>query len=392
MIILTINSGSSSLKYSIYQMENRKILAKGLVERIGLSNPHISHNSEAKEIKEQIKCNNHEDAISYVLNFFNLHEVDAVAHRVVHGGERFQKEVIIDTKVESEIENLSELAPLHNPANLIGIRACQKMLPDIPHVAIFDTSFHNTIPEYAFRYAIPAKWHIEKSFRRYGFHGTSVEFVTSRTIEILGLENSRRIIVLHLGNGASITAVRNGESIDTSMGLTPLEGLIMGTRSGDIDPGLILAMMRSQKMSVDQIDQELNTKSGLLGITGKFRDMREIQINAQEGNSAAQLAIQMAVYRIQKYIGAYFVALGGLDAIVFTGGIGERSSYFRNSIVKGLGSLGILLDHSKNKTSDGEEEEIISSLESKTQVLVIPTNEEYMMALKTLKLLAIESK
>jgi acetate kinase len=373
-------------------MKDGHLFAKGLVERIGLKEPHISHNSEGTEIKEQIDCKNHEDAIKYVLNLFNLLDINAVAHRVVHGGEKFRKEVIINLEVENQIEKLSELAPLHNPSNLIGIRACRNHLPEIPHVAVFDTSFHSTIPEYAYRYAIPKKWYEEYSFRRYGFHGTSVEYVTSRTFNILGSVNSKRMIVLHLGNGASITAVHNGKSIDTSMGLTPLEGLIMGTRSGDIDPGLIPAMMRSEEMSVNQIDQELNSKSGFLGITGKFRDMREIQISSQKGNHAAQLAIQMAVYRIQKYIGAYFITLGGLDALVFTGGIGERSPYFRDLVVRGIDSVGAFLDTSKNENAKGDEEEIISSEESKVGVLVIPTNEEYMMALKTLNLLKIDNK
>jgi acetate kinase len=371
-------------------MEKGDLLAKGLVERIGLPNAQISHSSNGEDIKKQINCDTHEDAITYVLKLLESVEVNAVAHRVVHGGEKFQKEIIIDLEVETQIEKLSELAPLHNPANLIGIQACRKQLAEIPHIAVFDTSFHNTIPEYAYRYAIPRKWYIENSFRRYGFHGTSVEYITNRTFNILGLKNSERLIVLHLGNGASITAVRNGNSIDTSMGLTPLEGLIMGTRSGDIDPGLIPAMIRSKNMTVDEIYHELNSKSGLLGITEKYRDMRDIQISALEGNHEAQLAIEMAVYRIQKYIGGYFIILGGLDAIVFTGGIGERSSSFRELIGEGLQSIGVFLEPSKNKEANGEGDEIISSSESKVQVLVIPTNEEYMMALKTLDLLKKE--
>jgi acetate kinase len=370
-------------------MEDQQLIAKGIVERIGLSNSHISHYNKGKNVEKQIECSNHEDAISYVLNIFSSVDVNAVAHRVVHGGEKFPKEVIIDVKVENEIEKLSELAPLHNPANLIGIRSCKKQLPDIPHIAVFDTSFHKTIPEYAYQYAISRKWYEKYSFRRYGFHGTSVEYVTKRTFNILGSDNSKRIIILHLGNGASITAVHNGKSIDTSMGLTPLEGLIMGTRSGDIDPGLILAMMRSETMSVNQINQELNSKSGLLGITGKSRDMREIHNSAQEGNHDAQLAIQMAVYRIQKYIGAYFVTLGGLNALVFTGGIGERSPYFRDLVTRKLESIGLFLDTSKNETAKGDKEEIISNEKSKVDVIVIPTNEEYLMALKTLNLLDI---
>ena len=371
-------------------MEKGELLATGLVERIGFPNPQISHSSRGEKVTTQIKCNNHEDAIIYVLKLLNSIDVNAVAHRVVHGGEKFRKEIIIDLEVEAQIEKLSELAPLHNPANLIGIRSCKKQLPKIPHIAVFDTSFHNTIPEYAYRYAIPSRWYTENSFRRYGFHGTSVEFVTGRTFNILGSGKCQRIIVLHLGNGASITAVREGMSIDTSMGLTPLEGLIMGTRSGDIDPGLITAMIRSENMSVEQIDKELNSNSGLLGITEKYRDMRDIQIAAKQGNQAAVLAIQMAVYRIQKYIGAYFIILGGLDAIVFTGGIGERSSYLRELVVERLRSIGVLLERSENIKAINNEEMIISSRDSKIQVLVIPTNEEYMMATKTENLLKKE--
>ncbi len=370
-------------------MESEQLLAKGLVERIGLSNSQIVHNGEDKELKKEISCKNHEDALDYVLKFFNLEDIAAVAHRVVHGGEEFRKEVVIDNEIENQIKNLSELAPLHNPANLMGIRASKKKLPKIPHIAVFDTSFHNTIPEYAFQYAISRKWYEKYSYRRYGFHGTSVEYVTNRAIDKLESENCKRIIVLHLGNGASVTAIYDGKSVDTSMGLTPLEGLIMGTRSGDLDPGIMLAMMRSENLSIDQIDYELNSQSGFLGITGRFRDMRDIQSRAQSGHSKEQLAIQMAVYRIQKYIGAYSVVLGGLDVIIFTGGIGERSPYFRELIMDGLGSLGVILDSSSNKEAIGEEETTISANNSQVQVLVIPTNEEYLMALKSQKLLEL---
>ncbi len=368
-------------------MEKEQLIAKGLVERIGLPEPKIYHKSKEEEVTKVISCATHEEAVDYVLTFFDINTIKAVAHRVVHGGEQFRRELIIDTEVESQIEKLSKLAPLHNPANLIGIRASKKKLTAIPHIAVFDTSFHATIPEYAYRYAISGKWYEENSFRRYGFHGTSIEYVTNRTRSLLSLKKSKKLIVLHLGNGASVTAVYDGKSIDTSMGLTPLEGLIMGTRSGDIDPGLILAMMRSGNLTIDQIDQELNSRSGLLGITGNFRDMRDIQESALKGSHSAELAVQMAAYRIRKYIGAYLIALGGLDAIVFTGGIGERSSYFRRLIVKGLNSIDVSIDISKNEGANGEEEVIISSSESKIEVVVIPTDEEYMMALKTKNLL-----
>jgi acetate kinase len=262
------------------------------------------------------------------------------------------------------------------------IRICRQLLPEIPHIAVFDTAYHKTIPDYAFQYAIPSEWYKKRKFRRYGFHGTSVEYVVTRMKSFLGNLDNTRLIVLHLGNGASITAVRNGMSIDTSMGMTPLEGLVMGTRSGDIDPGVILAMQRTEELSVDQVDQILNKKSGLFGITNGLRDMRDVENSAQEGNQHARLALKITAYRIQKYIGAYFTILGGLDAIVFTGGIGEKSSHFRQIILDGLSALGVKIDSKLNNVAVHGKEEKISSTESQVQVFVIPTNEELMMALK----------
>ena len=396
MLILTINSGSSSLKYSLYETEGFKLLTVGIVERIGLNKPLISYKQNGYEIEKEIECKDHREALEIVLTqlmfseeplIHTLAEVYTVVHRVVHGGERFMKDTIIDDKIESSIEELSLLAPLHNPPNLQGIQACKQLIPNVPHVAVFDTAFHNTIPDYAFRYAIPTEWYDKNKFRRYGFHGTSVEYVTQRAVKLLGNEKSRRLIVLHLGNGASITAVKNGKSIDTSMGLTPLEGLIMGTRSGDLDPGLILAMIRRNKLTVDQIDHLLNKESGLLGLTGKFRDMREIEKSAKSGDPLALLALEMASYRIKKYIGAYYTILGGLDAIVFTAGIGEKSSHFREMILGGLEVLGIFLDKVKNSEAVIKGVEIsISRSESRVKVILIPTNEELMMAQKAFEL------
>jgi len=397
LLILTINSGSSSLKYSLYETEGFKLLTLGRVERIGLTKSLILYKKDNCEIKKEIECNNHREALEMVLRQLmsskeplirTLNDVYTVVHRVVHGGERFMEDTIISDEIELIIKELSVLAPLHNPPNLQGIQACRKLLPKVPHVAVFDTAFHNTIPDYAFRYAIPTKWYNKNKFRRYGFHGTSVEYVSQRAVAFLGVKNSKRLIVLHLGNGASITAVRDGRSIDTSMGLTPLEGLIMGTRSGDLDPGLILAMMRSKNLTVDQIDHLLNNESGLLGLTGKFRDMRDIETSAKSGDPLALLTIEMASYRIKKYIGAYYTILGGLDAIIFTAGIGENSAHFREMIMDGLEVLGAFLDAEKNSEAVTRNEEIsISRSDSKIEVLLIPTNEELMMAQKAFNLI-----
>lgn len=397
MLILTINSGSSSLKYSLYEMEGFRLLVQGSVDKIGLKHPCMSYTEDDHEIKKDIECGNHSEAIELILKSLissekpfirTLSDVYAVVHRVVHGGERLMEDTIINDEVESIIEKLSELAPLHNPPNLQGIQACRKLLPNVPHVAVFDTAFHNTIPDYAFRYAIPSEWYNKNKFRRYGFHGTSVEYVSQRAISFLGVQNKSRIIVLHLGNGASVTAVKDGKSIDTSMGLTPLEGLIMGTRSGDLDPGLILAMIRSKKLTVNQLDHILNKESGLLGLTGKFRDMRDIEAIAKSGDPLALLTLEMASYRIKKYIGAYYTILGGLDAIIFTAGIGEKSAHFRAMVMKGLEVLGVFLDEEKNTQVVARTElTSISGSNSKIEVLVIATNEELMMAQKGFNLI-----
>ncbi|MHA1331215.1 MAG: acetate/propionate family kinase, partial [Candidatus Hodarchaeales archaeon] len=315
-------------------------------------------------------------------------EIEAVGHRVVHGGEEFVNSTVIDTKVVDTIERLSSLAPLHNPHNLSGIKAARKALPNIPHVAVFDTAFHQTLPEYAYRYAIPNDWYIKEKFRKYGFHGTSHYYVSQKAISLLkemGIE-AKRIITVHLGNGASITAIRNGKSIDTSMGLTPLEGLVMGTRSGDIDPGAVLALM--QKLSLKDVDRLLNKQSGFLGLTEVTNDMRDIEKSYSQGDEKAILAVKLAAYRVKKYIGAYFAILGGLDAIVFTAGIGENSHLFRSEILKGLECLGIEIDKMANeKVCGGKETKEISSRTSKVKVLVIPTNEELVMAQEVVKVL-----
>lgn len=394
--ILTINSGSSSIKFSVYDTHEQNILLKGIVERIGVSNSAFVHFKDEETIIEEIDCPDHAKAIAYILEFVQASkEIDfeyftqrgAVAHRVVHGGEEFINPILIDKKVEKRIIELYGFAPLHNPANYEGIHFCKKFLPNIPHIAVFDTGFHNTLPEKAFYYAVPSEWYEKKKIRRYGFHGTSVEYVVRRTREKLGKTNSRKLIVLHLGNGSSITAVKDGKSIDTSMGFTPLEGLIMGTRSGDIDPGIIIASIREEKLDIEQIDEILNKKSGFLGITDQYRDMRDIVSAFKSGDKKAKLALEMAAYRIQKYIGAYYTILHGLDAIIFTAGIGENSSHFRSMILEGLEVLGVSYSPSANRDAIHNREVIISTPESKVQILVIPTNEEIMMAQKTESLL-----
>ena len=386
-----MNTGSSSVKFSVCKIDERKMLIKGQIEKIGIENSFIHFKKEFEEVKRKIECKNHTKAVKYILNLLNspeikalssINDINAVVHRVVHGGEKLVADTIITNEIEKIIEELCPLAPLHNPSNLEGIRICRQLLPEIPHIAVFDTAYHKTIPEYAYHYAIPSKWYLERKFRRYGFHGTSVEYVVDRAKTILKNHNINNLIVLHLGNGASVTAVRDGKSIDTSMGMTPLEGLIMGTRSGDIDPGVVIAMQRNEGLSIDQVDEVLNKDSGLFGVTNGFRDMRDIEKRAEEGDKSAQLAIQMSVYRVQKYIGAYFTILGGLDAIIFTGGIGERSYKFRQMVLEGLIALGVDINLKQNESAIHGEEAIISSSESKVQVIVVPTNEELMMAIK----------
>jgi len=370
----------------------------GMVQRIGITGSFLLQKCGKIEYKESFTCENHKIAIKKILDLLvspdsgplrSLDVINAAGHRVVHGGEEFVRSVIIDKEVENTIDKLAVLAPLHNPSNLLGIRAAKEVLPAIPHVAVFDTAFHQSIPEHAYRYAIPGKWYRTSGIRRYGFHGTSHNYVTKRASKLLGKKVIEpKIISLHLGNGSSAAAVKNGQSIDTSMGLTPLEGLIMGTRSGDIDPGAVLYMMREGKMSPDEIDRVLNRESGFTGITGSMSDLRDIIDAANKGDEKAGLALAMAAYRIRKYIGAYTVSLGGLDAIVFTAGIGENSPLFRKLVLENLSFLGITLDDEANTMAVGGSKEIvISTSRSKVRVFVIPTNEELAMAQEVQKVI-----
>lgn len=371
--IVVLNAGSSSLKYQLIDIETKTVLASGLVERIG-----------EKEVKD------HSVALEYVKKTLNetgfledWNELGGIGHRVVHGGEDFHEPTVIDEHVIEKIRSLSSLAPLHNPANLLGIEVSLKLAPNVPQVAVFDTAFHQTIPEHSYMYALPYKMYEKYGVRRYGFHGTSHHYVSSQAAKFLKKDLSEcNFISLHLGNGSSITAVKNGKSIDTSMGMTPLEGLIMGTRSGDLDPQILIYLATELKMSIEEIDVMLNKKSGLLGISG-MSDMREIE---ESSDKKAKLALKMVVYRLKKYIGSYAVALGRVDALIFTGGIGEHSETIRKDVCDKLDILGIGIDLDKNENVKKDIVEI-STDESRSKILVISTNEELEIAIQTQKTL-----
>ena len=389
MKVLVLNAGSSSLKFTLYAMANEQVLAKGLVERLGLENPQLIYkHSDGREIRETLTIKNHTEALRSICAkltdkevgvLSSLSEVQAVGHRVVHGGEKATRPVLIDDEVKDVIRECFALAPLHNPPNLSGIEACEKNFPNIPNVAVFDTAFHQTMQPEAFLYAVPYELYEKYGIRRYGFHGTSHHFVANATGEFLGRKmEDLRLITCHLGNGCSMAAIRNGKVIDTTMGMTPLEGLVMGTRCGDIDPAVVLRLIELG-MSGAEIDQTLNKKSGLLGISGFSSDMRDIIKAAGEGNEKAVRAKRMFALRVVKYIGSYFTLLHGADAIVFTGGVGEYSIPMRKEIVGELAALGITLDEAKNAEAFGKRG-VISTADSKCKVLVMPTDEELMIA------------
>lgn len=391
MKVLVINCGSSSLKYQLINMEDESVLAKGLVERIGIEGSVLTHkvNGEKNIIKQPMK--DHKVAIKLVLNALvdknygvikDMSEISAVGHRVVHGGEKYAKSVLIDDEVIKAIEDCIKLAPLHNGPNLIGINACKELMPDTPMVAVFDTAFHQTLPDYAYTYAVPYELYEKYGVRKYGFHGTSHRFVSREAAKMLGKDiKSLKTITCHLGNGGSICAVKNGESIDTSMGFTPLAGICMGTRCGDIDPAVVPFLQKTADMSVDEVDALMNKKSGILGISGISSDFRDIISAADKGDKRAKLALDVFFYRVKSVIGAYAAVLDGVDCIVFTAGFGENSSYARETICSGLGYLGIKIDKKKNDVA-GEPAEI-SADDSKVKVLCIPTNEELMIARDT---------
>ena len=393
MNILVLNCGSSSIKYQLFDMEKEFALAKGMISRIGMSGAVLSHKPfDRPEVKVSGEILDHIQATNYVISILlsanhgvikDRSEIHAIGHRVVHGGERFTESVLITEEVLAEIRNLIDLAPLHNPHNIRGIQACNKTLPGIPQVAVFDTAFHHRMPPHAYVYGIPYVMYKKYGIRRYGFHGPSHSYVSHRAAAVLGKPiEELKMITCHLGNGASVCAVDRGASIDTSMGFTPLEGLLMGTRCGDMDPAVILHVMGREELSLHEANTLLNKHSGLIGVSGVSSDMREIIEAANAGHSNAKLALDMYCYRLKKYIGSYTVAMGGLDAIIFTAGVGENSPEVGELTCQGLGFLGIELDKGKNETTIGKEVDI-SSDNSRVRVLAIPTNEELVIARDT---------
>ncbi|MFH1825722.1 MAG: acetate kinase [bacterium] len=371
MIILALNCGSSSLKYKLYLWEKRQTLANGAIERIGLPEGCPDHKTALNQVIEALTSG--EEAV-----LKSIQEISAVGHRVVHGGEKFKSSVLINDEVVAAIRSVQDLAPLHNPHNIAGIEAAKDILPEAPQIAVFDTAFHQTMPEHSFLYPVPYEWYGMYGVRRYGFHGTSHLYVSRRAAVLLKKKPTEtNLITMHIGNGVSITAVEKGVSVDTSMGLTPLEGAVMGTRSGNIDPGIILFMIEKEGFYVEEIDSILNKKSGLLGITGKYMDRRDIDKAAAAGDQRSQFAQDIEAYRLKKYIGTYLAALGNVDAVVFTAGAGEKNWKMRERVLSGLEGLGIKLDKQRNeKAMGGFREEEISADDSPIKVLVIPTDEE----------------
>jgi len=387
--VLVINSGSSSLKYQLIESDSERVLAKGLIERIGQPAGMLSHSTPEGEWRTEPPMPDHDAAFAAMVDSFSEHgpditrgTIEAVGHRVVHGGARFFAPTVVTEQVERDIDELAEYAPLHNPANLAGIRAAGKAFPGVPQVAIFDTAFHQSMPPEAYTYAIDEATASRYRIRRYGFHGTSHKYVSERAADFLGLPLERsRTIVLHLGNGASACAVENGRSVDTSMGFTPLQGLVMGTRSGDLDPAVVFQLARFGGLSLDELDELLNKKSGMLGLTGTA-DMRDVIAKAASGDEAAARAFEVYCYRVKHYVGAYLAVLGGADAIVFTAGVGENAAQVRAQALAGLAGLGIEIDPARNDARD-RGERVISTAASNVAVLVIPTNEELEIARQT---------
>ena len=398
MKILVLNCGSSSIKYKLYDMEGEKVLAQGGVERIGLDGAFIKvtlPNGEKRQIMHDMP--DHKKGVNVVFKALldpemgalkSLDEIDAVGHRIVQGGDKFNQSMLVDKSVEDGIEELCDLAPVHNAGHLKGIRAVDALMPKTPQVVVFDNAFHSTMPDYAYLYAIPYELYEKYHVRRYGFHGTSHRYVSKRVCEILGLDQAdSKVITCHIGNGASIAAVLNGKVVDTSMGLTPLAGVMMGSRSGDIDPSAVTYLMEKLNMTPHEMSDFLNKKSGVLGITGISSDMRDVEAAANEGNERAVLALKMYAYRVKKYIGSYAAAMGGVDAVVFTAGVGENQTGLRADICRGLEFLGIEIDEAVNATVRGREA-VISSPSSRVKVVVVPTDEEIVIARDTQALVA----
>jgi acetate kinase len=402
MKILVLNCGSSSIKYQFFSLERNALIAKGIVEKIGMKGSFLKHEKEdGQKVMFEGEILDHKIGIEYILGVLSsakhgcvkkLEEISAVGHRVVHGGELFTESKLVNDDVIQALEKYTELAPLHNPPNLKGIYGIQSLIPSIPQVAVFDTAFHTSMPKHAYMYAIPYALYKKYGIRRYGFHGTSHRYVSARACEILGEERSGlKIITCHLGNGASVCAIKDGISVDTSMGFTPLEGLIMGTRSGDIDMGAVAYIMDKEKIGTKSASTLFNKHSGLLGISGMSSDMREIREAANNGDERALLAIKMFDYRVKKYIGSYAAAMGGVDLLIFTGGVGENSDTNRTGICEGLEFLGIELDEQINTGLRGKET-VISKKNARVKVMVVPTNEELMIAIDTQRIIEENKK
>ena len=402
MKVIVINCGSSSIKYQLFDMTDNKVLARGLVDKIGLHGSYVKHERcEIDKVTLEGEIVDHQAGIAFMLGILtsekrgsikSFDEIDAVGHRVVHGGEKFHGSVLITDEVIEGIEECIDLAPLHNPPNLKGINAMHALLPDVPMVGTFDTAFHQTMPAHSFMYAIPYSLYSKYGVRRYGFHGSSHRFVSKRAADILGKDLKKlKMITCHLGNGASVTAIDKGKSVDTSMGLTPVEGLIMGTRTGDLDTGALIYIMQKEEITKQTANTLINKHSGMLGVTGISSDMREIEAAAEKGSERAILGLDMYHYRIKKYIGAYIAALGGVDAIVLTGGIGENAPETRLEIFDGLDFMGLEIDKEKNKGLRGKEA-IISKDTSKVKLMVVPTNEELVIAEDTVRIVQDQKK
>ncbi len=392
MKILVLNCGSSSIKYQLFNMTNRSVIAKGGVEKLGMKGSFLKHiRQDGQAVVFEGEILDHKIGIEYILGVLTsekhgclkgLDELDAVGHRVVHGGERFNSSVLLTDEVLAEVTKCIDIAPLHNPPNLKGIAAMEELIPGIPQVGVFDTAFHQTMEPKAYMYGIPYALYKKYGIRRYGFHGTSHRYVTKRACDLLGVDyNTQKIISCHLGNGASIAAVKNGKSVDTSMGFTPIEGLVMGTRCGDLDVGVVHYIMEKEEIGIKSASTLFNKHAGMLGISGVSSDMREIEAARNEGNERAELALEMYNYRVKKYIGSYIAAMGGLDILIFTGGIGENSDYTREGVCEELDFLGISLDKAQNKGF--RREGLVNTADSKVKIMVVPTDEELMIALDT---------
>lgn len=397
MKVIVLNCGSSSIKYQLFEMPSKAVLAKGLVDKIGLKGSAIKHKrNDGVEAKLEGEILDHQAGIQYLLGILvsekygsikNIEEIDAVGHRVVHAGEKFSGSVFITEEVIDALEECVDLAPLHNPPNLKGIYAMKELLPEVPQVGVFDTAFHQTMPPQAYLYGIPYSLYEKYKIRRYGFHGTSHKYVSKRACEILGLDyENQKIVTCHLGNGASMAAIKDGKSVDTSMGMTPIEGLIMGTRCGDLDVGALLYIADKEETSIQNTSTLVNKFSGMIGVSGVSSDMRDIEAAADGGNERAKVALEMYQYRVRKYIGAYAAAMGGVDVIVFAGGIGENDTLTRTKSLEGLEFLGLEVDREKSLNSRGKEE-VISTPNSRIKIIVVPTDEELMIAADTYEII-----